>query len=138
LARKLWIDTNVIIRIITGDPKTLAEEVGEMLQKVEAGELILRLTPLVIAECCWVLASFYEADPKDISDALLKFTNSIGVETEEKSVVQQALRDYAEKNVDFIDAYIAAHAKANPPEDVVTWDKHFKRLDIRHDRPGNW
>lgn len=138
MARKLWIDTNVIIRIITGDPKTLAEEVGEMLQKVEAGELILRLTPLVIAECCWVLASFYEADPKDISDALLKFTNSIGVETEEKSVVQQALRDYAEKNVDFIDAYIAAHAKANPPEDVVTWDKHFKRLDIRHDRPGNW
>lgn len=138
MARKLWIDTNVIIRIITGDPKTLAEEVGEMLQKVEAGELILRLTPLVIAECCWVLASFYEADPKDISDALLKFTNSIGVETEEKSVVQQALRDYAEKNVDFIDAYIAAHAKANPPEDVVTWDKHFKRLDIRHDRSGNW
>ncbi|GGJ80375.1 putative nucleic acid-binding protein [Anoxybacillus voinovskiensis] len=138
MARKLWIDTNVITRIITGDPKALAEEVGEMLQKVEAGELILRLTPLVIAECCWVLASFYEADPKDISDALLKFTNSIGVETEEKSVVQQALRDYAEKNVDFIDAYIAAHAKANPPEDVVTWDKHFKRLDIRHDRPGNW
>jgi predicted nucleic acid-binding protein len=138
LARKLWIDTNVIIRIITGDPKALAEEVGEMLQKVESGELILRLTPLVIAECCWVLASFYEADPKDISDALLKFTNSIGVETEEKSVVQQALRDYAEKNVDFIDAYIAAHAKANPPEDVVTWDKHFKRLGIRHDRPGNW
>jgi len=138
LARKLWIDTNVIIRIITGDPTELAEEVGEMIQKVEDGELILRLTPLVVAECCWVLASFYEADPKDISDALIKFTNSIGVETEEKSVVQQALQDYAEKNVDFIDAYIAAHAKANPPEDVVTWDKHFKRLDIRHDRPRNW
>ncbi|MCZ0755169.1 PIN domain-containing protein [Anoxybacillus sp. J5B_2022] len=138
MARKLWIDTNVIIRIITGDPTELAEEVGEMIQKVEDGELILRLTPLVVAECCWVLASFYEADPKDISDALIKFTNSIGVETEEKSVVQQALQDYAEKNVDFIDAYIAAHAKANPPEDVVTWDKHFKRLDIRHDRPRNW
>jgi predicted nucleic acid-binding protein len=138
LVQKVWIDTNVIIRIITGEPEELAEEVGEMLQKVEAGELILRVTPLVVAECCWVLASFYEAAPKDISDALLKFTNSIGVETEEKSVVQQALRDYAEKNVDFIDAYIAAHAKANPPEDVVTWDKHFKRLDIRHDRPRNW
>lgn len=59
-----------------------------------------------------MLASFYEADLQEISDVLIKFTNSIGVETEEKSVVQQALRDYAEKNVDFIDAYIAAHAKA--------------------------
>jgi len=137
LARKLWIDSNVIIRIITGDPKDLAEEAEEMIHKVEAGELILRLTPLVVAECCWVLASFYEAEPNDISDALLKFTNGIGVETEEKSVVQQALRDYAEKNVDFIDAYIAAHAKLNPPEDVVTWDRHFKRLGIHHDRPEN-
>lgn len=138
MVRKLWIDTNVIIQIITGDPIELAEEAGEMIQKVEAGELILRLTPLVVAECCWVLASFYEAKSSDISDVLLKFTNGIGVETEEKSVVQQALRDYAEKNVDFIDAYIAAHAKMNPPEDVVTWDKHFKRLEINHDRPRNW
>jgi predicted nucleic acid-binding protein len=128
----------VIIRIITGDPKELAEEAKEMIQKVEAGELVLRLTPLVVAECCWVLASFYKAEPSDISDVLLKFTNGIGVETEEKAVVQQALLDYAEKNVDFVDAYIAAHAKLNPPEDVVTWDKHFKRLDIHHDRPENW
>lgn len=75
----------------------LQKTYGEVLQKVEAGEFILRLTSLVIAECCWVLVSFYEADHKDISDALLKFTNSFGVEAEEKEVVQQALRNYAEK-----------------------------------------
>lgn len=138
MTQKLWLDTNVIIRIITGDPRELADEAEKMIQKVEGGELILRLTPLVIAECCWVLSSYYEADPEDISEALFKFTNGIGVETEEKLIVQKALRDYAAKNVDFIDAYIAAHAKANPPEDVVTWDKHFKKLDIHHDRPGNW
>lgn len=43
-----------------------------------------------------------------------------------------------EKSVDFVDAYITAHAKVNPPEDVVTWDKHFRRLDINHDIPKNW
>ncbi|AGT32653.1 twitching motility protein PilT [Geobacillus genomosp. 3] len=138
MARKLWIDTNVVIRIMTGHPQELAEEVGDMLQKVEAGELILRLNPLVVAECCWVLASVYQASPSDISAALLKFTDGIGIETEEKDVVQQALRDYGEKKVDFIDAYIAAHAKANPPEDVVTWDKHVRRLNIRHGRPKDW
>lgn len=137
MARKLWIDTNVIIRIITGDPKDLAEEAEEMIQKVEAGELVLRLTPLVVAECCWVLASFYEADPADIGEALIKFTNSIGVETEEKDVVQQALRYYMDRNVDFVDTYIAAHAKVNPPEDVVTWDNHFNQLDIKHNSPKN-
>ncbi|EGW41166.1 pilT domain protein [Desulfosporosinus sp. OT] len=132
------MDTNVIIRIITGDPKELAQEAEEMIRKVEMGELVLRLSALVVAECCWVLESFYEAHPSDIADVLLKFTNAIGVETDEKSVVQQSLHDFSTKKVDFVDAYIAAHAKANPPEDVVTWDKHYKRLDIRHDRPGNW
>ncbi|MHB1406377.1 MAG: PIN domain-containing protein [Desulfitobacteriaceae bacterium] len=138
MARKLWADTNVIIRIITGDPAAMAQEAEEMIQKVEKGDLVLRLSVLVVAECCWVLESYYEAQALDISDALLKFTNAIGVETEEKPVVQQALLDFSAKKVDFVDAYIAAHAKANPPEDVVTWDKHYQRLDIRHDRPRNW
>lgn len=138
MARRLWVDTNVIIRIITGDPKAMAQEAEEMIQKVEKGKLVLRLSALVVAECCWLLESYYEARPQDISDALLKFTNAIGVETEEKSVVQQALLDFSAKKVDFVDAYIAAHAKANPPEDLVTWDKHYKQLDISHDRPRNW
>ncbi|WP_260441116.1 hypothetical protein [Parageobacillus thermoglucosidasius] len=47
-----------------------------MHQKAEAGEPILRLTPLRVAECCWVLSSFYEVNPKDISDALPKFTTA--------------------------------------------------------------
>ncbi|MFZ3102702.1 MAG: PIN domain-containing protein [Desulfitobacteriaceae bacterium] len=138
MARRLWLDTNVIIRIITGDPQEMAQGAEDLILKVEMGELGLRLSAIVVAECCWVLESFYEAQPADISEALLKFTNAIGVETEEKAVVQQALLDFSVKKVDFVDAYIAAHAKANPPEDVVTWDKHYKRLDIRHDRPSNW
>ncbi len=138
MARRLWLDTNVIIRIITGDPKEMAQEAEDLILKVELGELVLRLSAIVVAECCWVLESFYEAQPTDISDALLKFTNAIGVETEEKPVVQQALLEFCAKKVDFVDAYIAAHAKANPPEDVVTWDKHYKRLDISHNRPRNW
>ena len=55
MARRLWLDTNVIIRIITGDPKELAQEAEEMIQKVEMGELVLRLSALVVAEYCWVL-----------------------------------------------------------------------------------
>lgn len=138
MARRIWLDTNVIVRIITGDPIEMAREAEDMIQKVEMGELILRVSSVVVAECCWVLESFYEAHPPEIADALLKFTNAIGVETEEKSVVQQALLDFSTKKVDFVDAYIAAHARANPPEDVVTWDKHYNRLDINHDRPRNW
>ena len=99
MARKLWLDTNVIIRIITGDPQEMAQEAEDMILKVEMGELVLRLSAIVVAECCWVLESFYEAQPTDISDTLLKFTNAIGVETEEKPVVQQALLDFPLKRL---------------------------------------
>ncbi|WP_200894659.1 PIN domain-containing protein [Bacillus alveayuensis] len=51
------------------------------------------------------------------------------METEEKSVFNKRFR-ITGRNVDFIDAYIAAHAKANPSKDVVTLDKHFKRLYV--------
>ncbi len=138
MIKKLWVDTNVIIQMVTADPVDLANEVFDFMKKVESKEYILRLSPLVIAECCWVLESYYEILPVKIAEVLKILIDSDGVEMEEESVIRQALTDYADKNVDFIDAYLAAHAKANPPEDVVTWDQHFRRLEIRHDRPMNW
>jgi predicted nucleic-acid-binding protein len=57
---------------------------------------------------------------------------------EDKSVIQKSLSDYAKKNVDFIDAYLVTHAKENPPEEILTWDKYFKKLDAQHNRPKNW
>ena len=61
----------------------MAQEAEDMILKIEMGELVLRLSAVVVAECCWVLESFYEALPSDIADTLLEFTNAIGVETEE-------------------------------------------------------
>lgn len=49
-------------------------------------------------------------------------------------IAEKALKDFAERNVDYIDAYLAAYAKVNGPETVYTLDKkHFSRLegDIR-------
>lgn len=138
MSQKLWVDTNVILRMVTGEPPDLAIEVREFMKKVNHREYILRISPLVIAECCWVLESYYEQKPADIANVLQLLIESDGVEMEEKSVIQKSLSDYAKKNVDFIDAYLVAHAKENPPEEIVTWDKHFKRLDAQHNRPKNW
>ncbi len=138
LTKKLWVDTNVIIRMVTGEPSELSNEVFGLMKKVEQNEYVLRISPMVIAECCWVLESYYEFPPEQIASVLEILIESDGIEAEEKLVMKQALLDYGKKQVDFIDAYLASHAKSNPPEDIVTWDKHFRRLDIRHNRPGNW
>ncbi len=59
---------------------------------------------------------------------------SDGLLVEDKDVARKAFKDYAEKNVDYIDAYLSACAAINGPEAIYTLDKkHFSRLkgDIR-------
>jgi predicted nucleic acid-binding protein len=56
--------------MVTGEPPDLAIEVREFMKKVNHREYILRISPLVIAECCWVLESYYEQKPADIANVL--------------------------------------------------------------------
>jgi len=38
---RLWIDANVIVRHITGDPPDMARRVGELMKRAERGEVVL-------------------------------------------------------------------------------------------------
>ena len=46
MSQKLWVDTNVILRMVTGEPPDLAIEVREFMKKVNHREYILRISPL--------------------------------------------------------------------------------------------
>ncbi len=132
----VWSDTNVLLRIITGDPPKMVEEVKQLVQMVDQGQLVLKIPSIVIAECCWVLESLYGYNPPDIAQALINIINAKGMDMEEKSLVLEALRDYDQQHVDYIDAYIAAKARSSSHPYVVTWNhKHFSRLRVKHDKP---
>lgn len=50
---------------------------------------------------------------------------------EEKKVIEEALNNFSKKNIDFADAYIAAHAKSKLPPNVITENvKDFMGLDV--------
>ena len=59
LPPEMWVDTNVLLRLITGDPPKLAKEAAELATYLDNGSLVLRVSSMVIAELCWVLESFY-------------------------------------------------------------------------------
>lgn len=92
---------------------------------------------MIVAECCWVLeSSRYGYDKKKISEQLTVMIGAQGIKTEEKNSVLKALKNYAEQNVDFIDAWLAAHAEMTPAKNIVTWNKkHFKRLEVEFFSP---
>lgn len=125
-----WVDANVILRFITGDPPEMAAKALALMTKAEKGAIALRISPLILAETTWVLHSFYKYSRRKIAEVLLSFILADGIYPENPLIVKQALIDMANKNVDFADAYLAAIAKSlNEP--VSSFDNDFDKLDTK-------
>ncbi|HBE31997.1 MAG TPA: PIN domain nuclease [Cyanobacteria bacterium UBA11369] len=125
----LWVDANVLLRFLTGEPPDLAQRALRLIQQAERGEVILRLSPIVVAEVVWVLGSFYRYPRNQIAEVLLPLVTAEGVVLEESEQVVAALDRMATANVDFIDAYLAEVARREGGS-VVSFDRDFRRLDI--------
>ncbi|MDN5293617.1 MAG: hypothetical protein PWQ31_922 [Eubacteriales bacterium] len=126
----LWIDANVVLRFLTGDPPEMARKALQLMRRAEKGEIGLRISHLVVAEIVWVLSSFYSFSKKSIAETMTSFLSAEGIFVENVDLLIQALQDMAEKNVDFVDAYLAALARTRG-ERVCSFDSDFARLNVR-------
>ena len=61
-----FLDTNVLIRHLTGDPPNQAALATATL----SGPGPLLLADLILAECVYVLESFYEVEPKRVAELM--------------------------------------------------------------------
>lgn len=95
----------------------------------ESGHVRLVLLPLTVAQVVWVLDSYYEYDRNQTVQAMASLVTSDGIDTEEMDIILEALLYYHDLNVDFIDAYLASHARRHPPTRIWTFDEtHFRRF----------
>jgi predicted nucleic acid-binding protein len=130
--KRLRVDANVLLRFLTGDPKDLAERVARLMVRAERGEVVLVLSPLVVAEMVWVLKSVYRRSYEEIAQVLIPLLSAVGLEAEDREVVIEALELTRMRNVDFLDAILSLQA-VREDETVCTFDKtDFKRL------PAKW
>jgi predicted nucleic acid-binding protein len=128
--KRLWVDANVLVRFLTGEPEDMHERSVELMARVERGEVTLVISQLVVAEVIWVLKSFYKHSTEDISKVVIGLLSAPGVEAEDHQTMIRAVELAREKNVDFIDAHLALLA-AGHGEEVCTFDKtDFKRLPV--------
>jgi predicted nucleic-acid-binding protein len=124
------IDTNLLVRYLTGDDPAKANDVRRLLIKAAQGEVRLLVPSVVIAELVWVLESFYTLERGEIVPLLNAILHTSGVEVGDKEIVNDAVTVYRDKAVDFIDAWIIAYAGAAGVRTVYTFDrKHFKGVD---------
>ncbi|PLR79469.1 PIN domain nuclease [Bacillus sp. V3-13] len=132
---RMIVDANVLLRIATGQPEEMASIAFQLFVSIQNKEIDKKLIvpTMVVAECCWVLKGVYQFDRFKVKDGLIKIFSLPFIELEE-SIVIEALENFANHNVDFIDAYLALKSVDTP---LITWNaKHFKRLGCEFYSPA--
>jgi predicted nucleic-acid-binding protein len=109
------VDTNVIVRFLTGDDK-LQFEKSKALFSIEN----IIITTSVILECEWVLRYAYHFKQPEITTAFQSLFGLPNVQLEEPLVVSNAI-DWHQNGMDFADALHLAQSK--DAEAFVTFDK---------------
>lgn len=120
-----FIDTNVLVRHLTGDPEDLAARATAYL----GSERELLLTDLVAAETVYVLESFYEAPRGDIATALRSLVAFESIVCVDPALLLRAVEVYETDRVDFAEAYLVACAESTGVGKVASFDRSIDRID---------
>ncbi len=127
MSKRRLVDTNLIVRHLVQDHEKHAKAAGRLFEACDRGEVVVVVLPAVLAECVFVLESFYEHPRVAIASALGALISSLGVEIIEEAIHLDALDRYRETKVHFIDCLIAATASAEKTP-VATFDQDFRRF----------
>ena len=104
------VDTNLIIRHLTQDDPKHAATAARLFDACDRGELVLIVLPEVLAECVFVLESFYKHPRGQIAGALRALIATSGIEMADLPIHLDALDRYARGKLHFVDCTIAAAA----------------------------
>jgi predicted nucleic-acid-binding protein len=127
---RMFADTNLFLRYLTNDIPEQADAFGKMLRDASHGDFLFLTNSLVIAEIVWTLETYYQLGKEDIQSKVLSILNTPGLEVEDGDLILKAILWYADRNVDFIDAFNAAWMVHQGINTVTTFDqKHFSRFE---------
>ena len=130
MSKRRLVDTNLIVRYLVQDNEKHAKAAGKLFDACDRGDVVIVVLPAVLAECVFVLESFYEHPRGDIASALGRLISSPGVEID-AAIHLDALDRYRKTKVHFVDCLIAATAATeNMP--VASFDQDFRKFtDVR-------
>jgi len=117
------LDTNVVIRHLTGDPPSMAKRATKLL----AMEPELVLTDIVLAECVYVLESYYEVERPRVAE-LMRAALALPTISSDAELLLRALEVYELDRLDFAEAYLVAVAEFTGIRSIASFDKAVDRV----------
>ncbi|OGE31077.1 hypothetical protein A2631_05380 [Candidatus Daviesbacteria bacterium RIFCSPHIGHO2_01_FULL_44_29] len=126
-----YVDTDVIIRLITHDDPKKQEAVAKLFEKVENGEIILTAPDTVIADAVFVLSSprLYHLPRIEIRDVLVSLLRYTNFKVDNKQAVTSALELYASTKLDFGDCILIALTSQTKAKELFSYDHDFDKIE---------
>lgn len=128
---RLFLDTNVLLRYITGDPAKQAERTYQFLSRMtqeRTDQLVLSDT--VIMETVFTLRSFYGLDTDAIEERVTPFFGFTEIISPSNALDWFAVfRIEQSMGVDFIDALNYLMMRQEEIETIVSFDTDFDKFD---------
>ncbi len=119
-----FVDTNVLIRHLTGDPPDLAARATRFL--ADADELLV--ADLIVAEVIYVLESFYQAERPQVAEAVRAIVSFGATRLVDEDLVLRATEVYEFYRIDFAEAYLVASAERSGISAVASFDRSIDRV----------
>ena len=114
-----FVDTNILIRHLTGDPPAQAARATRFL--ADADELLL--VDLIVAEVVYVLESYYEVERPRIADMVRAIIGFEPIRVVDDDLVLRAIEVYELDRLDFAEAYLVASAERSGVGAVASFDR---------------
>jgi len=120
-----FLDTNVVIRHLTGDPAEMAARASAYL----ATQTELLLTDLILAEVVYVLESFYRTPRPQVAEAARSLVAFDAVLCRDSALLIRAIDIYEVYRLDFAEAYLVASAESTGVRAVASFDQAIDRVE---------
>ncbi len=122
--QRVFVDTNILVRHLTGDPPEQAARATAFL--AEADELFL--ADLILAEVVYVLESFYEVPRREVATLARSVVTFPAIRTADEHLLLRSLDIYETHRIDYAESYLAASAERSGVHGIVSFDRSLDRV----------
>jgi predicted nucleic acid-binding protein len=135
--KRYLVDTNILLRFLSGEPAAQAAAARRLFDRAAAGEVVLDVSPVIVAETLYTLLSFYGVQRRVAAEKLSHLLRQNGVKLRDSGQVLAALEYVRTANVGFADAFLAAGAREEEVA-ITSFDRDLDKFkDVaRYDPAG--
>lgn len=132
---RVYLDTSVIVRFLTGEPPGQAAAARELFAAAAEGRVELFVPAVIVVETGFVLLRVLNLERGEAATLLASLLECPGLAFEQRDVLWRMVELLRESAVPLVDAYLAAFAavrgggaEGGTAPVVASFDRHFDGL----------